>query len=96
MNITIKTIDKAADQIRGPLQAYRTQIDEAFLKADTDQFTVSLGVTFRVVDGVLKITTPIKFVSEQIKDSFETMYDPNQEELFAALASGQVEMKTNE
>ena len=96
MNITIKTIDKAADQIRGALQAYRTQIDEAFLKADTDQFTVSLGVTFRVVDGVLKITTPIKFVSEQIKDSFETMYDPNQEELFSALASGQVEMKTNE
>ena len=96
MNITIKTIDKAADQIRGALQAYRTQIDEAFLKADTDQFTVSLGVTFRVVDGVLKITTPIKFVSEQIKDSFETMYDPNQEELFAALASGQAEMKTNE
>lgn len=96
MNITIKTIDKAADQIRGALQAYRTQIDEAFLKADTDQFTVSLGVTFRVVDGVLKITTPIKFVSEQIKDSFETMYDPNQEELFSALASGQVKISADE
>lgn len=96
MNITIKTIDKAADQIRGALQAYRTQIDEAFMKAETDQFTVNLGVTFRIVDGIMKITTPIRFVSEQIKDSFETMYDPNQEELFSALASGQVKISANE
>lgn len=96
MNITIKTIDKAADQIHGILQAYRSQIDEAFMKAETDQFTVSLGVTFKVVDGKMRIVTPIKFVSDQVKDSFETMYDPNQEELFAALASGQVEIKTNE
>lgn len=82
MNISAKTIDKAVEQIKGALHAYRTQIDEAFLKADSDQFTVSLGVTFKVVDGIFKIITPIKFVSDQVKDSFETMFDPNQEELF--------------
>lgn len=82
MNISAKTIDKAVEQIKGALHAYRTQIDEAFLKSDSDQFTVSLGVTFKVVDGILKIITPIKFVSDQVKDSFETMFDPNQEELF--------------
>lgn len=85
MNITTKTIDKAVSQISGALHAYRTQIDEAFLKADGDQLTVNLGVTFKVVDGQLKIITPIKFVSDQVKDSFETMFDEMQEELFAHL-----------
>lgn len=82
MNITTKTIDKAVSQISGALHAYRTQIDEAFLKAEGDQFTVSLGVTFKVVDGIFKIVTPIRFVSDQVKDSFETMFDPDQGELF--------------
>lgn len=96
MNITIKTIDRAVDQIRGALHVYRSQIDEAFLKSDSDQIVIGLGITFKVVEGQLKIVTPIKFVTDQVKDSFEVMYDPNQEELFQGIRDGNIEISINE
>lgn len=95
MNISVKTIDRAAEQIKGILHTYRAEIDEAFVKSEGG-LTISLGLKFEPSEGKIKITTPIKFVSDQIKDSFETVYDEAQEELFRGIANGDITISTGE
>lgn len=81
MNITQKIMDRATEQIKGVLDTYRAQIDEAFLQAE-DSLTISLGLTFKPAGEKIKIITPIKFVTDQVSDKFETVFDERQDELF--------------
>lgn len=82
MQITPKTIVRSTEILGGVLRIYREKIDAAFLKAD-GALTVSLGLRFKPVEGKMEIKTSIKFVTDQVNDSFETLFDENQAELFA-------------
>lgn len=84
MQISQKTIERAIETVAASLRIYREKIDGAFLKAD-GALTVSLGLRFKPVEGKMEIKTSIKFVTDQVNDSFETLFDEHQDELFATL-----------
>ncbi|MHB8109693.1 MAG: hypothetical protein ACYDHW_06645 [Syntrophorhabdaceae bacterium] len=84
MQISPKTIERAIETVAGSLRIYREKIDGAFLKVE-GPLTIKLSVRFKPVEGKMEIKTGIKFVTDEVNDSFETMFDENQDDLFAAI-----------
>lgn len=82
MQVSQKTIERSIEILGGVLRIYREKIDAAFLKAE-GAMTVNLGVRYKPVEGKMEIKTSIKFVTDQVNDSFETMFDENQDLLFS-------------
>jgi hypothetical protein len=82
VQVSPKTIERSIEILGGVLRIYREKIDAAFLKAD-GAMTVSLGIRYKPVGGKMGIKTSIKFITDQVNDSFETEFDENQADLFA-------------
>jgi hypothetical protein len=82
--IDTKTIEEAAELVKGALLTYRTELDTAYLKSE-NALKVNLPVTFKPSQkqtGAWDIEVGINFVTSQIKDKFNRTYLPGQEELF--------------
>jgi len=84
VQVTQKTIERTIEILGGVLRIYREKIDQAFLKAD-GAMIVNLGIRYKPVNSKMGIKTSIKFVTDQVNDSFETEFDENQADLFAAV-----------
>ena len=82
MQVSQKRIERTIEIMGGVLRIYREKIAQAFLKAE-GAMTVNLGVRYKPVEGKMEIEASIKFVTDQVNDSFETMFDENQADLFA-------------
>lgn len=86
-----KTIEGATDLVGGLLRTYRTELDKAYLKAES-ALSVSIGLTFKPAETLtgIDIEAKIKFVTEQVKDSAGRVVDEAQMELFDKIKDGSI------
>ena len=82
MNIGDKTIEECGKLIGGLLSEHKTELNDAYLKAD-DALDVSLKLKISPDDNGNKVKADISFVAEKIKDSASVHVNEDQNELFS-------------
>lgn len=90
MEITEEIIKKTAEMIRGNLNDYRDQINEAYSEND-EILEIGLKARYSFLKGNFKIQTNINFVTDRIKDNSVAYWDPNQMQMFDGTPPEQAE-----
>ena len=81
-NVSQKVVKRTVEQIEGMLNSYREEMDGAYLSSESS-LSVAIGINYKPEEGdKVKITTTIKFVQGKISDSYDTVFDEKQDELF--------------
>ena len=75
-----KTLNQAADMVRGLLLDYEHQIDMAYCDCEND-LKVGLSVKFSPNGSGTETVAEINFVKERVKDKQTRTIDENQQEL---------------
>lgn len=81
MEITQEIIKKTAEMIRGNLNDYRDQINQAYSEND-EILEIGLKARYSFLKGNFKIQTNINFVTDRIKDKSVAYWDPDQMQIF--------------
>jgi hypothetical protein len=84
MKIGEKTLRKGGEMLTNAMLAYITKINEAFLNSGEADLKITLGLTIKpgAANGNFKLQSEIKFVTEQVKDTFSDSCDELQTNLF--------------
>jgi len=84
MEIGEKTLRKGGVLLTNSLLTYRKAINAAFLKAEGDELNIAMGLKIKTGtgNGNFKLTSKIKFVTDQIEDTFSDSVDELQTDLF--------------
>lgn len=78
-----KTIGFLQETISGLIRAHAEAIDEAYLRADGDKLSISIGATIAPGKGEqLKVKVAISFVTDRVKEEMEADIDEAQGSLF--------------
>jgi hypothetical protein len=84
MEIGEKTLKKGGELLTNSLLTYRKSINAAFLKVEGDELNITMGLKIKTGpgNGNFKLTSKIKFVTDQIEDTFSDSVDELQTNLF--------------
>jgi hypothetical protein len=86
MKIGEKTLRKGGEMLTNIMLSYISKINEAFLHNGESELKIGLDLTIKpgAANGNFKLQSGIKFVTEQIKDTFSDSCDELQTNLFDA------------
>ena len=84
MNIGEKTLRKGGEMLTNIMLSYISKINEAFLHNGESELKIGLDLTIKpgAANGNFKLQSGIKFITEQIKDTFSDSCDELQGNLF--------------
>lgn len=84
MKIGEKTLRKGGEMLTNAMLSYISKINEAFLNSGEADLKISLGLIIKpgAANGNFKLQSEIKFVTEQVKDTFSDSCDELQTGLF--------------
>lgn len=84
MKIGEKTLKKGGELLTNSLLTYQESINKAYLKAGGEELKITLGLAIKAGngDGNFKLQSKIKFVTDQIEDTFSESVDERQTNLF--------------
>jgi len=79
----IKTaLDLVPEKIQGLLQDYEKDLDQAWVKMEKGDLTISFSATFGIKQGQNNCEVTMSFTKEKIKDKANFTWDDKQESLF--------------
>jgi hypothetical protein len=84
MKIGEKTLKKGGEMLTSIMLSYISKINEAFLHNGESELKIGLDLTIKpgAANGNFKLQSGIKFITEQIKDTFSDSCDELQTNLF--------------
>ena len=84
MKIGEKTLRKGGEMLTNAMLSYISKINEAFFNSGEADLKITLGLTIKpgAANGNFKLQSEIKFVTEQVKDTFSDSCDELQTNLF--------------
>lgn len=80
MHINHDVLKKISGQVAGLLHDHIDEMEEAFLKSDSDKLGISMASTVEVTKdpGSMKVKTTLSFVKEKVKDEAVDYVELNQ------------------
>ena len=90
MEIGEKTLQKGGELLTNSLLTYRKAINDAYMKNEGDELKITMGLTIKAGpgNGNFKLTSKIKFVTDQIEDTFTGSVDEIQTSMFNEAENG--------
>lgn len=84
MKIGEKTLKRGGELLTNSLLTFQKSINEAFLKAGEDELKITMGLSIKAGpgNGNFKLQSKIKFVTDQIEETFSDSVDELQTDLF--------------
>ncbi|MFA5323755.1 MAG: hypothetical protein WC373_13875 [Smithella sp.] len=84
MHIGEKTLLKGGEMLTNSMLTYEKAINQAFLKSESGELKISLSLSIKpgAANGAFKLQSGIKFVTDQINDTFTDQVDELQVNLF--------------
>jgi len=84
MEIGPKTLRKGGELLTNSLLTYRKAINDAYLKSGETELKITMGLAIKMGrgEGTFDLTSKIKFVTDQIEDTFSESVDQLQTNMF--------------